>query len=166
MEMTCSGTSEIVKVECPDYVNRICHQAGCPRFLSRVSKDRIDEVGQQLFRGACILNGDTEWFSGCLLYKGDKPVLQTGTNAVESMVTANDETRNSGAGRKHRWKGRSEFAGTTTEGLPSTKIQRFSNTKARHLTWDEEVNRILWTEPSGLRKIAIRAIRYRCRLES
>ena len=121
MEMTCSGTSEIVKVECPDYVNRICHQAGCPRFLSRVSKDHIDEVGQQLYRGACILNGETEWFSGCLPYKGDEPVLQTGANTVESMVTVNNETRNSGAGRKHRWKGKSEFAGTTTEGFTIDK---------------------------------------------
>ena len=141
--MICSETSETVKVECPDYVNRICHNAGCPRFLSRVSKDHIDDDGQQLYRGACMLNGDTEWFSGCLPYKGNEPLLQTEANTVESMETVNNETRkNSGAGKKRRWKGRSEFAGKTTEGFTIDQDSTILKYKGQtfHLTrggeWD------------------------------
>lgn len=97
--MICSETSETVKVECPDYLNRICHNTGCPRFLSRVSKDLIDDSGQQLYRGMCILNGDTEWFYGCLPFKEE-------CSQVETLP----ETSNN-PGKKGRYRGHSVFDG-------------------------------------------------------
>lgn len=92
METTFLETSETVKVECPDYVNHICHNVGCPRFLSRISKDLIDDNGQQLYRGGCFLNGDTEWFSGCLPYKEESSQIQT----------APETSSNPGKMRRHR----------------------------------------------------------------
>lgn len=66
MAMTCSETINTIVVECPDFTSENCKKQGCPRFLCRVSKRGIDDDGNQLYGGACILNGETEWFDGCL----------------------------------------------------------------------------------------------------
>ena len=99
MATTCSATLETVVIECPDFADGICHQKGCPRFLCRVSKQGIDDEGNQLYGGACILNGETEWFDDCLPYQEDVPSQQI-----------SDDTNND-APRKVRHRGRSIFDG-------------------------------------------------------
>ena len=95
--MTYSKTSEIARVECPDYGS--CSKAGCPRFLVRVSKQGIDDDGNQLYGGACILNGETEWFDGCLPFREQKQQVKTDS----AFPGAN--------AKKGRYRGHSQFDG-------------------------------------------------------
>ena len=99
METTYSATLETVVIECPDFADGICHQKGCPRFLCRVTRQGIDDEGNQLYGGACILNGETEWFDDCLPYQGGVPDQQI-------LVDASDDTPT-----KVRRRGRSNFDG-------------------------------------------------------
>lgn len=98
--MTSSATPEL-KVECPDYDTGVCRKVGCPRFLVRISKQGVDEEGNQLFGGACMLNGDIEWFDGCLPFQGEIETIRDipSTNGNKSW--------------KGRHRGKSIFDGIT-----------------------------------------------------
>ena len=51
-----------MRLQCPDYNVGICNKAGCPQFLQDVTREGIDDDGNQLYGGRCIVNGETEAF--------------------------------------------------------------------------------------------------------
>lgn len=117
--MISSATSEI-SVECPDYGTGICRKAGCPRFLVRISKQGIDDEGNQLFGGACMLNGDTEWFDGCLQFTGQRP--------NETTTTDNKAKSRS----KQRYRGKSCFDGIKVhQDIESDSTKHYIKIKGR-----------------------------------
>ena len=128
--MTSSATSE-PKVECPDYGTGVCHKVGCLRFLVRISKQGIDDEGNQLYGGACISNGDTEWFDGCREFTGERPneTTSTGNNAEYHP--------------KRRYRGKSCFDGTKVhQDIESDSTQNYMKIKGREFKLTRNID---WT---------------------
>ena len=126
--MTSSATPEL-KVECPDYDTGVCRKVGCPRFLVRISKQGVDEEGNQLFGGACMLNGDIEWFDGCLQF--------TEQRSIETTTTGN----NAESHPKRRYCGKSCFDGTKVhQDIESDSTKHYIRVKGREFKLTRNVD--------------------------